>query len=398
MGLFDQSKTMIILQIVAAIIITIVLYIITLVVLNIDSIVVNNSIKVLPKQHTKIITGYAPASYLAKKTFNTVNPLSDNFVKIGKSINTSGGSQFSYQLWIKLDDPEDANYKDLILLLKGDARKYKLAKYTYEKNASREHNIDCDTVRGYNVPEVICTCNEGEKRGNNGTVSCSTFCLGAWNGGPKGKCITGLDTALLNSKEKNSKISEFDPEYVINCPMIKFGNSSRELLVYFNTGKGPIPISLKGHLTPNVKIEMSKNTESIAHRNVLSLLPVNWFLLTFVIEDNYSVSDGAENGIKFILYVNDFPYQIASGSTDMFLRNNMLKQNDGNLTLLPNLKGSGDFMKLGNISYYNYALTAHDVHNAYKRGPPTFSAVDQDNKAKTPAYLSAYNKIDIYNA
>jgi hypothetical protein len=32
------------------------------------------------------------------------------------------------------------------------------------------------------------------KQGNNGSVSCQTFCTGAWSGGPKGNCVKAYDT------------------------------------------------------------------------------------------------------------------------------------------------------------------------------------------------------------
>lgn len=351
-SIIDNIKSMstitIVIQIIVALIVVLILYILTLAVLNIDSIVVNNSVKVLPKQQTQIILGYAPVNYLAGRSFNPINPLSDNFKKMGKSINTRGGAQFTYQFWIKIEDTSnEALFKDLILLLKGDNRKYQLAKYHIKTSDADKNN--------YNL------------------------------------------------------INVYDPEYLINCPMIKFGKSYRELKVYFNTSKGPATISSAvstnnaNSLLPNVHIKMSPDDDLSSRRNVLSLLPLNWYLFTFVFEDNYSLQNGSENGIRFTYYINDFPYQISSASTDMFLRNNMLKQNDGNLFVLPNFTDSsgkgtgGQFMKMGNLNYFNYALDAKDVKKTFEKGPPTFNAMEQDTGAKVPNYLSAYNKIDVYN-
>jgi hypothetical protein len=327
------SKTEIAIHVVLAIIFTIILYVITLVVLNIDSIVVNNSVQVLPKQKTQIINGYAPASYLSSQSFNTINPFTDNFKKVGKSINTRGGAQFTYQFWIKLDDvSSDDMFKDLILIMKGDNRKYNLAKY---------------------------------------------------------------------NKDTNHLINTYDAEYLINCPMIKFGASYRELQVFFNTSKGPIPIT--DGLKPNITIHMTPEDDISTRRNVLSLLPLNWFLFTFVFEDNYSKENGSENGIKFTFYINDFPYLTNTASHDSFLRNNMLKQNDGNIYILPNLSSkitngtSPDILKMANINYFNYALESKDIARTYQSGPPTYSAVSVTSNEKKPGFLGSYNKIDIYN-
>lgn len=336
MGFLDNvSGVMIAVQVVAALIITIILYIITLVVLNIDSIVVNNSVKVKPKQHTRIINGYAPGSYLAKKSYNTINPLTDNFKKIGKSINTQGGAQFTYQFWIKIEDHNDDLFKDLIILLKGENRKYKMVQY-HEKTT--------------------------EDNPNNYT-----------------------------------RVNTFDPEYLINCPLIKFGKNTRELQVYFNTSKGPVQILDGKALAPNVTISMNPSDDLSSRRNIMSLMPLNWTLFTFVFEENFSTAIGAENGIRFTFYFNDVPYQINKASENPFFNQNMLKQNDGNLHIFPNLENGGDFVKIANISYFNYALHDNDVKNIYKMGPPNYSAVEKDQSNRKPAYLSSYNKIDIYN-
>lgn len=342
-GIFDRfpkGKGQIAIQSIGAIIILIILYILTLVVLNIDSLVINNNIQVLPKQQTQIISGYAPVSYLTGQAFNTINPLVDNFKKIGKSINTSGGSQYSYQFWIKIDDTSNESlFNDLILLLKGDNKKYSMSTY---------------------------------------------------------------------DKSNNQLISTYKPDYLISSPLIKFGASYREIEVYFNTSKGPLPISSStvsstNSLLPNITINMNPAGDTSSRRNVLSLLPLNWYLFSFVFQDNYDLMNGSENGIKFTFYVNDFPYQINSASTDNFLSNNMLKQNDGDLFILPNFKDTsgngtgGQFMRMGNVNYYNYALEDKDVAKTYKAGPPNYSAVQANRSSKSPTYLSAYNKIDVYN-
>ena len=308
-----------IVQIVLALVIIIILYIVTLVVLNIDAIVVKNSTQVKPHETTMIISGYAPVAYLGNKSYNTYNSFADNFKKIGKSVNTSGGSQFSYQFWLKIDDPNDNLFKNLIVLLKGDKRKYKLGLY------------DAETLqRQLTTP----------------------------------------------------------PGHVIACPLIKFNDSYRSLTVQFGTANSPVT---------EIDINMNPNNPGEGRRNLLSLLPLNWYLFTFVFEDNFSYVSGNENGINFKFWVNDVPYQENTASDNPELRNNTLKQNDGDLFLLPNPPESGNFMKLGNIKYCNYALEGDEIKRTYQGGPPTTSAVERDQGKPKPPYLTAYNKIDIYN-
>jgi len=306
-------------QIVLALVIVIILYIVTLVVLNIDAIVVKNSTKVKPHETTMIISGHAPVAYLGNKSYNTYNSFADNFKKIGKSVNTTGGSQFSYQFWLKIDDPNDKLFQDLVVLLKGDKRKYKIGLY------------NADTLKR----ELI----------------------------------------LPSSN-------------VIACPLIKFNKSYRDITVQFGTANSPIT---------SININMNPNDPGEGRRNLLSLLPLNWYLFTFVFEDNFSYVSGNENGINFKFWVNDIPYQENTASDNPELRNNTLKQNDGDLFILPNPPESGNFMKLGNIKYCNYALEGEEIKKTYQGGPPTTSAIERDQGTQKPTYLSAYNKIDIYN-
>lgn len=314
----------IVVQIVLAIIVIIVLYIITLIVLNVDTIVQTSSTTVKPQEKTKIIDGYATSSMLSNRNFNTISPRAENFKKIGRSINTMGGAQFTYQFWIKIEDADDSHFKNLILLLKGDKRKYKMGYYA---------NIAGSTT-GKRLAKTI------------------------------------------------------EADQLICAPMIRFNSSYRDFTVRINTAKHP---------RVDIPITMNK-TPGIGRQNLLSLMALNsWYLLTFVFFDNFSIPQSTEDGIKFIFYVNDIPYVEENASTKLELKNNSIKQNDGDLFILPNNTNNANFMKIANINYYNYALNASQVESVYKQGAPTYGASEINQKQNMPTYISAYNKIDVFN-
>jgi hypothetical protein len=55
-------------------------------------------------------------------------------------------------------------------------------------------------------------------------------------------------------------------------------------------------------------------------------------------------------------------------------------------------------MQIGNLRYYNYALTQGQIRSVFESGPPKFEMKDEaDTAADKPAFLSAYNKIDLFN-
>jgi hypothetical protein len=316
------------LQILLALIIVIILYIVTIAILGLDSIVVSKNTNVFPQESTMIVNGYAPASYLIGRRYNTINMFSSNFMKIGRSVNTQGGAQFTYQFWIRIDDPNDKFFKDLVLLLKGDDRKYKMGVYDKDKL-----------------------------------------------------------TLIKRIPEKQPGSMEDQADIMIRCPLIKFVDSYRRMRVQFNTANNPLT---------TIDINMDPN-KGIDRRNILSLLPLNWYLMTFVFQDNVSYTNMKENGINFQFWLNDIAYQENGANNMTGLKNNMLKQNDGDLFLFPTMNdmSSGAFMRIGNIAYYNYALPVDEIRRTYRAGPPTTSALEQ--KKDNPAYLSAFNKIDVYN-
>lgn len=309
-----------VIQIIFGLVVLILIYVVTLVVLNIDSLVASKSIIVKPRETTLVIDGWANASPLSNRSYNTINPFVDDFRKIGKSVNSHGGAQFTYQFWIKIEDINPENFKNRVLLMKGDTKKYKVGLYDF------------------------------------------------------------------NSRKLISKDAVAD--YMIKSPLIKFGDSYKDMIVEFNTNK---------NIKYSTRIKSKGEVDPIARRNALSLLPLNWYLFTFVFEDNFSPMEVTENGIKFTFYLNDFPYHSVNGSTDPVLRDNALKQNEGGLHVLPGTTTTGDFIKLANIKYMNYAVSQKEISDAYAKGPPKHSAILVSQNIAKPSYLTAYNKMDIYN-
>ena len=286
-------------QVLFALLVVLIMYVITLIVLSVDSLLVVPSYKVKQREEVVIKTGNNSSALLAKTRFNTVFPFyKGNFVKIPQSVNGTTGAQFSYQFWMKVNDPKDDNFKDLILLLKGEDKKYKVGYYNYSG-----------------------------------------------------------DMSLLPEKTDG-------PKHMIKCPLIKFKDSYKNMVVEFNTNKHP---------DVQIEINMDKGDENSKRRNLLTLLPLDWFMMTFVFEENYSQTEGTENGIRFTFYINDIPFQTNTGSTDVILRNNFIKQNDGDLFILPNHDAKTDILTMSDIKYFNYAKTDAMVRQDFERRNKSFA-------------------------
>lgn len=193
-------------------------------------------------------------------------------------------------------------------------------------------------------------------------------------------------TGIYN--EKGKLIEKKYPEYTIKSPLIKFGSSYNNIIVEFNTAN-----------VPNYKFDINMNNDETlpSRRNLLSLLPINWFMFTFVFEDNYNIIDEHENGIKSSFFINEIPYQINNASSDPLLKNNRLVQNDGYLYLLPNYQSDGDSFKIGNITYFNSAINHDQIKKNYNKGPPNKQYMIAQQKESKPSFITSYNKIDITN-
>ena len=171
-------------------------------------------------------------------------------------------------------------------------------------------------------------------------------------------------------------------DYVTKCPLVKFGDNANEIIVELNTIYD---------VNSTIKIQgvKSKGNEAV-RRNMMSLMPSNWVLLTFTFEDN-KVYDEHERGIKVCFYFNDVLYHTEK------LRGTM-SVNEGEIVILPESINDGS---MGDLTYHNYALNIDDVTRILLKGPPKQRHEDiklkKNKRFNEPLYLTEYNKLEIYN-
>lgn len=168
---------------------------------------------------------------------------------------------------------------------------------------------------------------------------------------------------------------------VIKCPRIMFGRSYDEIIAEFNTIEDPFaststaPFSDAGY-------------DSASRHNLLSLMPSKWVLLTFTFEDHVAIDD-FEDGVIVRIFVNDVVYRTHTSK-------GTLRLNNGDFYLFPN--GMIPGARIGDVTYYNYALGPDQVREVFERGPPTEACTDIDPLGTgDPVYLTEFNRLDIYN-
>lgn len=166
---------------------------------------------------------------------------------------------------------------------------------------------------------------------------------------------------------------------VAYCPMVAFGTNPMELVVSFNT---------VDNIDETMVIRRQRHEDDMQRKNMMSMLSKAWFLVTVVFEDNIPIND-FENGGSVRVYLNDTLYE-----SKTYL--STLKQNRGDLCFFPDGQAVPG-LRMSNFTYYNYACTLRQVQELYARGPG-IKPVKEVTADTIPYYISAYNKLDMYNA
>ena len=190
---------------------------------------------------------------------------------------------------------------------------------------------------------------------------------------------------LMTVDESTKEVLSHREDIMIKCPRIKFNGKYNELAVEVNTIEDPNPTPFIITSTPN-----SADPQDNSMRKNLFKLGINrWLMYTFVFRDRVPLNE-FENGIEMRFFCNDVHYQSSTMKS-------ALRQNNGNLYLFPT--GAIDGCKIGNLAYYNYALTIDEIEKVYNAGPPTVIAATTDTGATaSPLFLTEYNKLNIYNS
>jgi hypothetical protein len=190
-------------------------------------------------------------------------------------------------------------------------------------------------------------------------------------------------TAADPDKQTPERVEEFGPDVLLKCPLIRFGKAFDEVVVEFNTLSDP-----------NASFKIASSPASGPggdRRNALSLIQGKWCMMTFAFEDNVGISN-FEDGIMVRFYLND----------DLYHTHRQLgafKRNQGDLHVAPNGDRDNANINIGDIRYFNYAVSPSSVATLYRAGPPKHQATDLEQRNDgEPLYLSEYNKLDIYNS
>ena len=169
-------------------------------------------------------------------------------------------------------------------------------------------------------------------------------------------------------------------DYIVKCPLIKFGDTADTLEVHVNTSDD---------LNTTATIARIPSSDDTMRHNIFSLIPGKWVLLTYTFEDH--VAHGVADGVEFKFYVNDVLYHTETLAGHMRL-------NQGQFHILTNGSQIQGGM-MADLMYHNYALGMKDVSRILARGfnNVRYNEMENDPSFNQPLYLSQYNKLEINN-
>ena len=330
------SNASIAIQVILGIIIVYSIYVFSLWLIRRDSLAVDkNKLNRSSQFEIKILTGFADSTVLATKSYNTANPRALNYLSLPDSFNRTGGAQYSYSFWLFVDDPDQAKHKTIFH--RGDVRPYNVALFFGDKVAKFKPA----------APPRVAVQATGDR--------------------------TGIELP---------SVPDFTVSYpFIASPCVTFGDRYDELGILFNTIQWPFAA---------VKINPAKSSDdSTKRRDAMKLIAHKWALFTIVVEDGVAVND-FEDGVIVRFYLNDMLYytEHVSGT---------LRTNAGNFHLFPD--GGIQGTRIGDLTYFNYAIGQERIKGIYDMGPPRQYSRDirSNESSGEPLFLSEYNKLDIYN-
>jgi hypothetical protein len=97
---------------------------------------------------TAIFKGWISAISFTNRTYNSFNEFSINYRDLPRSVNRSGGSQFSFSIWTRFDDTSAINLKNKVIFLYGDPNKYTVTRDIKEPE-DRGGQVHSETITDF---------------------------------------------------------------------------------------------------------------------------------------------------------------------------------------------------------------------------------------------------------
>lgn len=134
-----------IIQVIVGFVVVFIIYLLATLAVKADKLVIDSEKDLSKKRQIDIVDGYIDGGN--RLDINTSIPFANNYLPIKPSMNIKGGSQFTYQFWLFIDDPISASGKTIFI--KGDPAlyNYKITENKYNiQTKQMETNYTRNTI------------------------------------------------------------------------------------------------------------------------------------------------------------------------------------------------------------------------------------------------------------
>lgn len=321
------------LQVLAAVAVVLILFVIGYYIFNREALRAVRETAQL-RNKVDIFTGVKDMALSSSESYNTMDPNAGLYKNLRPSVNQTGGIEYSYNFWLY-------------------------------KNTNFQTPPDTDTTAystdtGLNENDIILL-------------------------------LRGVDKAV----PYNNLCGVQKTDVYIKAPLIKLENNGDSLTVEFNTKDSPDVVREGAtNYCGQSKTDWNQmNSHKVSVRNLRNTDNFNsqWFMVTVVLQDTFP-SDPLpfRNKARARIYINgvlELDQYIDSRLDQVDDDPSVLKQNNGNLYVMPQINISGttttkkpsasevNNIMMADLSYFNYVLSNDEIIKMYQRGFNKYYAV-----------------------
>ena len=319
------------------------------------------------RKETVISSGIFDYGSNLEKMFNTVNRASESYLDISPSINQEGGAEYSYNFWLYVDQESigkiivdnAVNKKDIVLFYKGEKNFY------HNKNSNYNCSGLTNTVAGTPIWPTLITKNPLIRINSDGTMLAIDY-----------NNILNPDSYQHGSLYKGCGNLGGDAD--------KWDKKNHNMLGVYD-----IKFNNKWFMVSVVMKEVADNNNILTQNRAMCKIYINGM----VVYDNKVETQYGTNGDKYSatyknnrspFYINP-KFSSANIKTEL---NPYFNLSDGTLE---GGKKITDVLKMGDLTYYNYAINSDIINQTYNKGITKKPVeVPVDEKAKRFNMVSTY--------
>lgn len=295
------------------------------------------------RKETVISAGIYDYGSSLENMFNTVNKASETYIEISPSINQEGGAEYSYNFWLYIDQERITKFKsnnidndkDIVLFYKGEKNFYHNKDYNY--NCSGLTN----TTAGTPIFPTLITKNPLIRINSDGTKM-------------------AIDYNNILNPDSYQHRSSYNDCGNLGSEGDKWERENQNMLGVYD-----IKFNNKWFMVSVVMKEVADNNNILTQNRAMCKIYINGMV---VYDNKVETKYGSKGDILSATYKNNrSPFYINPKFSTSYIKrelNPYFHFSDGEI----DGNGKTDILKIGDLTYYNYAINSDIINQLYNKG------------------------------